>query len=812
MKIVEDVRLEVDIPTGPFNRVPNPLDPAYPQGGWGWVTEQPGDSFNYVSSTDTGTYSYMGNRPAELFSELFTIGRKHGVSYFSRASVTLWGGFARAFVDWHDGAGTRIAWTQFAQHGGSATRTTYESGLMSVPANATQARIRVQVFGSSSYNTNPTSAGTMSVSKVSFAGGTSVPAGGFLHKHTWVNIIGPATEIKINREQLNVGTLSAVVKDANLDPASTGAIRQGKAVRVLARHEGTWKPLFTGRIDKASTVYARNGEPTISLTALDNMQRLANTTRPQGVSVATHLTAVLEGCGVPWNIMGIQTGHTAQTSVATSFNENSSASDQVALLRDSMHAYAWVDPEGILRFNRIPTETIISQSGELISNRTFSTNLTGWTSVGTLTRVPAAGSDPTYARVAYTGNTSLNSMLLSSTPVSIATYDVIEVKAWVRGPLGYSARVGLMWDENWERFETSEFSKVDDLGWTEVSWKFNRPHGAQKAQMYVEMPLDASGQALQVDEVSVKAYSLTKVTESEYSDLDVDFNSDECINSVIVNQLVYNGSDNTTEEATFGPYENLASIEEWGRRQTTATVSVGNPEEWARVVLESNSKPTIRINSVTVPVKQVNALTLIDLCSVVRAEYAPKGIGQAQLVSSIEHRITPSGWTMEIGFKSPDSVAMPQDQPVLNTGTAYLTPYGRRTRNAAQTVGTNVWTTVALNVPLDLTGGLEWDDTLNGFVVKKDGLYVINGGVLWAPSTGGNRRAAGIWVNNVVIAECVVARTIGAQSSVPTVGTTVRLVSGDLVQLKGFHDAGTNLDVLASTGLQTRLDMALIGP
>lgn len=167
----------------------------------------------------------------------------------------------------------------------------------------------------------------------------------------WQDIFGPAHEIKIMREGLNVGTLSAVIHDALLDPATAPTIRPGKRIRLTAEDDtAAINTLFTGKLDRADVLYdprdTSNRRARITLSAVDAAAQAANVKQPNGVGTIAALPYILEGAGVPWNVNGSGSQVTAATVAAK--NENASVLDQVAITRDSVLGYAWVSRSGVL--------------------------------------------------------------------------------------------------------------------------------------------------------------------------------------------------------------------------------------------------------------------------------------------------------------------------------------------------------------------------------------------------------------------------------------------------------------------------------
>lgn len=168
----------------------------------------------------------------------------------------------------------------------------------------------------------------------------------------YLNILGSSHDIKVNREALNIGTLTATILDASIDPAQDDLIRPGRRVRLTALDGSTWVPLFNGKATEASVTYELK-DPTVPvekrarivLTAVDANADLANQRRSEGVTTVASLPYVLEGCGVPWNCNG--SGNQVASATVVSRNDNASALDQIAVTRDTNLGYAWVDRNGV---------------------------------------------------------------------------------------------------------------------------------------------------------------------------------------------------------------------------------------------------------------------------------------------------------------------------------------------------------------------------------------------------------------------------------------------------------------------------------
>lgn len=165
---------------------------------------------------------------------------------------------------------------------------------------------------------------------------------------SWLNIIGPTYRIGIERAELDVSILNASIRDGVLDPAKSNLLRPGKPVRLTVFDGSAWETLYTGKLTAANSKYdPLSGTTDITLSGIDAAAALAQVGAPAGVGTIEDLPYVLEGAGVPWNVNG--SGNQVPTATVVTTNEAAKVIDQIAITRDSVHGYAWVDRLGILQ-------------------------------------------------------------------------------------------------------------------------------------------------------------------------------------------------------------------------------------------------------------------------------------------------------------------------------------------------------------------------------------------------------------------------------------------------------------------------------
>lgn len=185
--------------------------------------------------------------------------------------------------------------------------------------------------------------------------GTGAPGNlGVVVPVAYQNILGSAGQITIDREDLNVGSMSVRLFDAILDPTQNDLIQTGKRIRLTSidPDTGAGETLFAGKVFTGAVTYHlleadEHKRAEVNLTAVDPINALAATSRREGVATIAELPYVLEGAGVPWSVNG--NGNQVATAEVVAYNDNASVLDQVAVTRDSVLGYAWVDRNGVLQ-------------------------------------------------------------------------------------------------------------------------------------------------------------------------------------------------------------------------------------------------------------------------------------------------------------------------------------------------------------------------------------------------------------------------------------------------------------------------------
>ncbi|MBB3041159.1 hypothetical protein [Nocardioides soli] len=338
------LRLEVEQPpaTGLRNRIKNPDGVG---GGWGWITPQTNQNIGglvdgsgpYLSFASMDTFM-----PGEFGSEPIPARPGQWVNW--RAEVRSTNRSYQIGLQHLNADGTVVG------------------GFMLLASTATGVR-----SGSAHQITDPT---VVAVRLRAYQVGGGAPPWGFSWRKAmvavedtntgmtgmaytetqWVNILGKSHSVQIERSELNLGILAAVVYDADLDPAQAG-VHLGQGIRAHALVAGSWEPLHVGSLTNARAEYNPlatdvDKRAKITLTATDAAGTLGRVPRPDGVATIPDLIGVLEGAGVPWNINGSTSQRFPGPTVST--NPDARAIDQVAITRDTVHGYAWISRAGVL--------------------------------------------------------------------------------------------------------------------------------------------------------------------------------------------------------------------------------------------------------------------------------------------------------------------------------------------------------------------------------------------------------------------------------------------------------------------------------
>ena len=581
----------------------------------------------------------------------------------------------------------------------------------------------------------------------------------------WRNILGPTHEISINRNALDVGTLSAEILDADLDPAVATWVTPGKRVRMLSLVGDDWESLFEGRLTNANVTYdkPKGGiaypERLVATNLVPN-PNLVDTTgsgtadlwNPNKVNftVATNddgmtLTAIDNGGaagGPEVNITmpGPVAGDTITAGIT--FDGNNTALWRVHLLCYNGGTYigsaatsANLPADG--------TERVVT--GTLLANTTtvrLAVYQASTIQAGQTVRITSARAvygtgfkypyfdgdsiDPYY--VYHWTGTPYGSASTKNKPAVTPKTDV-RIQVTASDSISHLANQG----------EARGVNTIDELPYIlegrGVPWNVNGSGNQVPTATVVSLNDNASvldqvaicrdsnlGYAWVDREDVLQAWDASKMatgnvytfsdqasndaTWLSYSDIDVNFNTEVCINDVTITYLRYDVQAGQTEEVIYGPYRNEDSVRTWGAMSANFTIQsqVESPSAiaaYAQSVLAANGVPVIRANGLSTPVrndKERKAVTLLDLYSPVAVKYDNK-VDNTYRITGITHTITPKLWTVDYTFDVQDSVAAPQVTPSPSkSGVGDVTPFNAINVKSGRDANTSAGNTPALMV------------------------------------------------------------------------------------------------------------------
>ena len=588
----------------------------------------------------------------------------------------------------------------------------------------------------------------------------------------WRNILGPTHEISINRNALDVGTLSAEILDADLDPAVATWVTPGKRVRMLSLVGDDWESLFEGRLTNANVTYdkPKGGiaypERLVATNLVFNPSGANGTTTPW-VQYGTNVTvsSVIED-GQP-AIKAIKTAISTSVGITSALATTIPASTQITLsaqvkkpagstslpvsffIRDDANndslAYSSIDA-GAQRWTDIPTDewvdiyvTCTVKPDRNIS-RIYITNTGGDLPVGETLFVrnvilnvgpkidffDGDSIDPYY--VYHWTGTPYGSASTKNKPAVTPKTDV-RIQVTASDSISHLANQG----------EARGVNTIDELPYIlegrGVPWNVNGSGNQVPTATVVSLNDNASvldqvaicrdsnlGYAWVDREDVLQAWDASKMatgnvytfsdqasndaTWLSYSDIDVNFNTEVCINDVTITYLRYDVQAGQTEEVIYGPYRNEDSVRTWGAMSANFTIQsqVESPSAiaaYAQSVLAANGVPVIRANGLSTPVrndKERKAVTLLDLYSPVAVKYDNK-VDNTYRITGITHTITPKLWTVDYTFDVQDSVAAPQVTPSPSkSGVGDVTPFNAINVKSGRDANTSAGNTPALMV------------------------------------------------------------------------------------------------------------------
>lgn len=158
-----------------------------------------------------------------------------------------------------------------------------------------------------------------------------------------------------------------------------------------------------------------------------------------------------------------------------------------------------------------------------------------------------------------------------------------------------------------------------------------------------------------------------------------------------------------------------------------------------------------------------------------------------------------------------DSAVYMEDGTTLRDSLSNVKPCCRVYNNANQSITTAIVTALSFNLErYDNSNIHDLVTNPTRLTVPKTGLYRITGHVTFDSNATGIRAIYIAKLGTTTIATVSQNANVGVGTSM-NVTTTINLVEGDYVELKVFHNVGSNLNVLSSNAYSPEFMMEYVG-
>jgi hypothetical protein len=138
-------------------------------------------------------------------------------------------------------------------------------------------------------------------------------------------------------------------------------------------------------------------------------------------------------------------------------------------------------------------------------------------------------------------------------------------------------------------------------------------------------------------------------TAIDFYDADVSFDSKSLVNSLTVSQKAF-GED--SEDATYGPFSVVESIQDWGIQKADVQVNDYTADYHADYFLGTWSTPKLTCRSIKFSVEdEIHKATGLEILQAARVKFGRAGLDDYFRILSIKHDITPQKWDVEVTFR-----------------------------------------------------------------------------------------------------------------------------------------------------------------
>lgn len=174
--------------------------------------------------------------------------------------------------------------------------------------------------------------------------------------------------------------------------------------------------------------------------------------------------------------------------------------------------------------------------------------------------------------------------------------------------------------------------------------------------------------------IGTKYPDLITADEHSYTDLDTSFSTRNTINAVMVKSIELDPENpGAYREVPYGPFVDQASVQTWGMYSTEITVHGLTPAQIAaraNAILAANGTPTVRVNSLRMPVwtpENIAVRALVDLYQPFKVVHADSGLNATLRIAGVEQTITTRSWDVDLTFAESGAVATPTATAQLAT-------------------------------------------------------------------------------------------------------------------------------------------------
>jgi hypothetical protein len=525
---------------------------------------------------------------------------------------------------------------------------------------------------------------------------------------SYVEIVADSYEVEIDRginvengvfTEGSVGTATIKMVKASLaDFLGTPGYKANDYLDIRYRPAPDTSPslynyLFTGYIQNVSMGYVNeSGTLQIEITVNDVMKTFLNTQlatysitgtttqrqyRPCMVNLATAINASVTWPSLfPLGIDFVAAGAGGSSTVQTAFTwTNTSSGEILNRILDAELGWIWAsyapnkvqylartDVASLRAITYNPANATVSNVHytNLIANGTFEVNTTGWT----------PGTNVTLTRDTTQFYSGVASMRVNSTAVTITAFQFqtnttmtavsnskYKASAWLRSQSNVSnvyVQVAFINSVGTTiQLYTSPLTTLTSTGWTQVSVTGVAPAGTVRTELRVTgNKVNANQASLFID--NAKLENLTDISTSHYclDNIVLKYDSDLLVNKVKVTE---------TNSGTSATASNSASITANGEQSAQYSVTydaAGSPTTLANLATRIANSATIKqVQQVTVPVirddGRVSSIADYDIAYTLQVEFAQDplpALQTVQIVSRINHIITPQHWEMNIGL------------------------------------------------------------------------------------------------------------------------------------------------------------------